>query len=673
MAEKLSFPWPRARTGTPMDTPPAARHLVPPTAPRLALGVLAVAAILGLLSLGKPILVPVTLAVVLSFAIGPFVRGLRRIGLGHVSSVLGAVTAIGVVVLILAGVIGVQAISLASNFPAYESTFRRNAEALRSATLARLEPTLVAAAHMLDPLGGDGQPDAAPDPRASAPAPIPVEIRQPKATATQLIERGLALAWGPIGTAGIVLLVLVFVLLEQEALRDRFIRLVGGADLRATTTAINDAGDRLSRYLMRQFAVNSSVGLVIWLAMSAIGLPHAALVGALTAVLRFVPFLGVPIAAVLAAVLALAAAPGWTPLLWTLATFAGVQLTTSQVIEPRLYGHATGLSPLSVVLATLFWGWLWGPMGVIIATPLTLCLAVAGRHAESLGFLDVVLGDGPALTLPQKFYQRALSGDASEIVQDARAFLKRRPLAAYCDMVLMPALQLGRADLLAGEITPNQQSELRTAVVHVVESLAGVRRRQFFVRQATSVLDDFSPGRVLRSKRVMRQREAALKASAQGVEQAPAGPLLLCISMGSLGDDLATELLVRILRELRLDARHLTIEDLEGPRPPEVSLDRIAAFCIVSAQPGPEREQGATIARTLRQKMPSAFLFALVLPSVLADPDRSNLGALVDRQASSFGDAALELSERVSEGVGPALERPFAAPQPAADSAVASH
>jgi predicted PurR-regulated permease PerM len=621
----------------------------------MALGVLAIAAVLGLLYLGRAILVPVTLAVVLSFAIGPFVRALRQVGLGHVSSVLGAVAAIGLVVLLLAGVIGLQAVQMASNLSEYQGTFKANVQELQTATWARLEPTWEAAERMLDPLPNEGAETGA---KAGLRAPgastqvsaIPVEIRQPKPSPTELLQRLLALVWGPIGTAGIVVVVLIFVLLEQEALRDRFIRLAGGSDLRATTTAINDAGERLSRYLVRQFAVNSGVGLVIWVALAGIGLPHATLVATLAAVLRFVPFLGVPIAAVLAAVLALAAAPGWTLLLLTLATFVVVQLVTSQVIEPRLYGHATGLSPLSIVLATLFWGWLWGPMGVIIATPLTLCLAVAGRHAESLGFLDIVLGDGPALTMAQKFYQRALSGDSEEIIVGAREFLKRRPLAAYCDVVLMPALQLGRADLAAGDISPRQQLELRGAIVRVVEALdGGMREHHLFRRQHATVLEDATPGRMLRQRRLLRQRDEAARALPDANARRDARALVLCIGLGSLGDDLATELLVRILRELQLDARHLTLEDLHAARPPEVALMTIGAVCIVSVTPGEEREQGVNLARNIRSRLPQAHLLALMLRSVLAEVDQSSLGDAVDRTASTFEDAALEISERLAD------------------------
>jgi predicted PurR-regulated permease PerM len=651
--------------------PPSSPESAPPLqarASQTALGVLAVAAILGLLYLGRTILVPVTLAVVLSFAIGPFVRALRRFGWGHVSSVLGAVSVAGLIVMMLAGVIALQAIEMASHIPEYQGTFKSNVQELRMAAMDRFLPTWEAAAELLDPLAIDAA--AAPGkaevtaPGATPPStPVPVEIRPPKASPTVLLQRLIAVLWGPVGSAGIVLVVLIFVLLEQEALRDRFIRLAGGTDLRATTTAINDAGERLSRYLVRQFAVNACVGIVIWLALAGIGLPHATLVATLTAVLRFVPFLGVPIAAILAALLALAAAPGWTLLLLTLAAFVVVQLITSQVIEPRLYGHATGLSPLSIVLATLFWGWLWGPMGVIIATPLTLCLAVAGRHAESLGFLNIVLGDGPALTLAQNFYQRALSGDADEIIEGARTFLKRKPLAAYCDAVLMPALQLSRVDLDSGAITRHQQHELRATVVKVVEALGGGGGREhMFKRRHATVLDDPSPGRLLRQKRILRQDDEALHATSNDKPRLAPGSLVLCVGLGSMGDDLATELLVRILRSLYLDARHLLMDDLNRPRPAEITDAAIGAVCIVSVNPGEEREKGVELAHNIRERLPQTYLLALLLPSVLQEVDQSAFGEAVDRLASSFEDAALEISERIGGVTSlPAMTEPAAA------------
>ena len=240
----------------------------------------------------------------------------------------------------------------------------------------------------------------------------------------QLVWKLLTTVWHPVQFAGIVLLVLIFVLLEHESLRDRFIRIAGATDIRAATLALNDAGDRLSRYFVSQFAVNLAFGLAIWMSLSLLRLPQALLCGILAGAMRFVPYVGVAIAALFAALLALAVDPGWSLGVSTLGVFILLDIVVGQLVEPHLYGHATGLSPLSVVVGAIFWSWLWGPAGLILSTPLTLCLMVAGRHMKGLGVLEVLLGNAQPLTLPQRFYQRALSEDPHEIIADARTFLK---------------------------------------------------------------------------------------------------------------------------------------------------------------------------------------------------------------------------------------------------------
>jgi len=638
-----------------------ARGLLAASAFSGGMGVLVVAAILAMLYLGRAVLVPVTLAVLLSFAIAPAVRGLRRVGFGHVSSVLVAVLALGAVLLALAGVIGIQTVQMASNAAQYEATIKNKVQTLRSLTIARMEPVWSAAERLTDSLQ-DSHGGESPMPAATAAArilrppsgAIPVEIHEPPPSPAALLQRLLSAVVGPIGLAGIVVLVLIFVLLEQEALRDRFIRLAsGGADLRRTTSAINDAGERLSRFFVRQFAVNFSVGIAIGTVLWAIGLPHAILWGALTAVLRFVPYLGVPLATFLASVLAIAVDPGWTLFLLTLGAFVAVQTVVSQVVEPRLYGHATGLSPLSIVLATLFWGWLWGPIGVIMSTPLTLCLAVAGRHAESLGFLDIVLGDGPALTMPQKFYQRALSGDAQEIIAGAREFLKRKPFATYCDTVLMPALALGRADLATGTITPHQQHQLRNAVVSVIESLGSTKGSYKPPRK--TLLEEPSPGRLLRDQRLNRQQRERGAGQADAPLAGASASIVLCVGLDALGDDLATELLVRILRDMRIDARHLSLDELRAARPTSVQPTDVSAVCIVSVDPRKEEQTVFALAEGVRATLPQTFIMALLLRDMLDEEDSVLLAKQVDRLANSLEDAALEISEHLAAEAGAPL------------------
>jgi hypothetical protein len=466
-----------------------------------------------------------------------------------------------------------------------------------------------------------------------ATGPIPVELHQPPLNPLQIIERILGSIWVPIETAGIVLVVLIFVLLEHEALRDRFIRIAGGTDIRLTTLAINDAGERLSRFFVSQFAVNFGLGLSIWIGLTVIGLPHPLLWAALAGVLRFVPYIGVWIAALCSVLLAAAVDPHWTLALETLGLFVGVELIAGQLVEPQLYGHTTGLSPLSVVIAAIFWSWLWGPIGLIVSTPLTLCLLVAGRHIKALSLLDVLLGDTQALTMPERFYQRALSADAAEIIASARVFLKRNSFANYCDLVLMPALHLARIDLVSGAISVDQQAKVRSAMIAVIAAIGGESRKLSRRYQKTSVLDDANVGRQLR-----RQREQ-ISGRWQGPLVVPAGSVAVCVGLGSISDDLATELLVRILRDQKIDARHMSIEDLSAVPPPGAA-DAVSIVYVVSAFPSEERGRGEGTAEEMRRRFPHACIVALLLPGMLLQPEaeiESIRGA--DKAASSLGHA----------------------------------
>jgi hypothetical protein len=443
----------------------------------------------------------------------------------------------------------------------------------------------------------------------------------------------LASVWRPLESTGIVLIVLVFVLLEHEALRDRFIRVAGGTNIRLTTLALNDAGERLSRFFVSQFAVNLCVGAAIGLGLAVLGVPQATLWGALATLLRFVPYVGVWLAALLASALAIAIVPGWSLALSTLGLFIVVELIAAQAVEPHLYGHTTGLSPLSVVVAAIFWSALWGPIGLVVSTPLTLCLLVLGRHIRALRFLELLLGDTQALTLPQKFYQRALSGDADEILVDARAFLKRNSFAAYCDLVLMPALHLGFLDHELGAISRDQQLKIRDLLVAVVSALSGEPKR--FRRHRLSVLDDQDPGRIL------RQHREQLTGRWQGPVVVPPGSILLCVGLGSPADTIAAELLVRALREHGLDARHVSMADLDvESRPPGADPAAIAIAYMVSAFPSAERERSEQTNDRVRRHLPNARVVSVFLPGISIQDELPPRVGNSDQAVSSFVEAA---------------------------------
>lgn len=619
-----------------MPQPTLPASTVPAAAPvgRIVSGL----AVLAMLYFGRDVLMPITLAAMLSLLVAPLVRALKHIGLGQAGAVLGAVAALSVTLTALALVIGSQVVGMASSLPQYEATLRDKIRVAQSLTVDKLESMQGEAGRLMSGLA-DPASDVADGlvARIGGAAPTPgvvaVEIHQPRPTASKLISQAFRSVWGPLGKTGVVLVLLIFILLEYESLRDRFILLIGGADLQGTTRAFNDAGERLSRFFVSQFTVNLGVGVAVWLVLLVIGMPHAMFWAVLAAVLRFVPYVGVIAVALSAAVFAAAVDQGWTMALSVVALFVVIELLAAQVVEPQLYGHSTGLSPLSIVVAAIFWSWMWGAVGLLLSTPLTLCLVVAGRHIKALAFLDVLLGNSPALSLSQRFYQRALSSDVDDIIEAARVFLKRKSFAQYCDAILLPALLLARADAEAGRISEEQQGLLRGAVAQVIESLGhepGKRRRR--ARRIT-VLDDPNLGQYLR-----HQREN-LNGKWQGPTVVPPGSIVLCIGLGTVRDDLVTEILVRVLRDSSIDARHLSVADLHGGPPPGATPGSVAMFFLISAYPAQEAEQAMAVAALIRQRNPQTRLVGVIPSNLLPEADTAAMAGSVELVAHSMEEA----------------------------------
>ena len=268
-----------------------------------------------------------------------------------------------------------------------------------------------------------------------------------------------------------VFIFVIFILFQRQDLRNRLVRLAGTQDLQRTTAALDDAGTRLSRLFLMQLALNAAFGLVIGVGLWLIGVPSAPLWGLLAMVLRFVPYVGALIAAIFPLLLAAAVDPGWTMVLWTALLFIVVEPLVGHVVEPMLFGHSAGLSPVAVVVAATFWTWLWGPIGLILATPLTICLVVLGRHVDRLKFLEVMLGDQPALTPPELIYQRMLAGDPVEASEQARLFLREKPLIAYYDEILLEGLKLAQADVERNRLDEDSMRRIRDAVAEIVDDL----------------------------------------------------------------------------------------------------------------------------------------------------------------------------------------------------------
>jgi predicted PurR-regulated permease PerM len=612
--------------------------------------------ILALLYLGRSVLIPLALAIMLSLLVAPFVLALRRFRVGRTSSVLIAVVALAVSCMGVATALGTQVLRIAESLPQYESNIQRKLNTLEELTIRPLQRLTDEASRLIESrVSADALPVRVGEVERSLPAAVPgVSVLEPSAAGSHPphFRRLLTTVWGPVQFAGIVLLVLIFVLLEHESLRDRFIRIAGATDIRSATIALNDAGERLSRYFVSQFLVNLGFGLAIWMSLSMLRVPQALLCGILAGMMRFVPYVGVGIAAIFAAVVALAVDPGWFMAVGTVGVFILLDIIVGQLLEPHLYGHATGLSPLSVVVGAVFWSWLWGPAGLILSTPLTLCLLVAGRHTKGLGVLELLLGNAQPLTLPQRFYQRALSGDPHEIIHNARAFLKQASLAAYCDRVMIPALDLARLDAEAGATTGDQHMKIRRVIVDVAAALSGKGLKFPRPRHRGAVLEEVNAGRLL------RQQREQLSGKWQGPLGVPRGSLVICVGLGSSPDDLATELLARLLRSEKIDARHFSPADIDAGLPPGADPDGVAIVFLVSALPSRERERADSISQQVHELLPQANLVRVFCPGVAAPSEPGNIADNTEPTVSSFGEAIkICISSQVSNERHP-LSRP---------------
>jgi predicted PurR-regulated permease PerM len=435
--------------------------------------------------IGREIFIPIAIAIPVSFVLSPPVLMLRRWGLGRVPSVLTVVLAVLVGAFLVSAVLTRQVSELVVDLPKYQATVSAKIVKLRDAAADNALFAKVSAAlknlgeinpHRFAP---SSTPVPSDQPRKQLTVgqeknqpPVPVEVHDPAWGPFAIVETIAGGALSSLETTFIVVIFVIFILLQREDLRNRFIRLAGSSDLHRTTLAINDAAGRLSRFFLVQTLVNASFGVIVAVGLYFIGVPSPILWGVVAFLLRFVPYFGPFIAAGFPVALAAAIDPGWGMPLETLALFLIVEPIIGQAVEPWLYGHNTGISPVAVVISATFWWWMWGTVGLVLSTPLTVCLVVLGRHVERLAFLDVIFGDTPPLTPVENFYQRMLAGDASEVSDQAEQFLKTNSLVNYYDEVVLQALLMAQADLRRGVLDELRQKRIKETIDEVIEDLS---------------------------------------------------------------------------------------------------------------------------------------------------------------------------------------------------------
>ncbi len=436
--------------------------------------VITLATIVGVaavLHFGQEVFLPLSVALLLAFALSPLVSIIRRRGVPHTLAVLAVVCVATVLISVFVYMVATQLGQLIAELPKYQTNIIAKLDGLQDtgsgnqvlARLGRMAQAVMAAL-------SQGAPAATAIGQA---APIQVEVVE-TASPLSMIAQYAVPVLAPLATAGIVVIVIIFLLLERDDLRDRFIRLVGAKDLNRTTRVIEDAARRVSQYLIVQVGVNVIYALPIGFGLWMLGLPNAVLFGLLTLVLRFIPYIGSAISGILPMIVAFAISPDWSLLLWTAALFGVVEMVTSNFIEPYLYGGRTGVSPLAIIVSAVFWTWIWGPMGLILATPLTVCLVVLGRHVPQFEVFHIMFGDDPVLSPEARLYQRFLAGDIHEATLRAEEAIQQVFLAEYYRDVALPSLMLAQSDFERGVLTPDQEQRIAQTALAMAHGLAPV-------------------------------------------------------------------------------------------------------------------------------------------------------------------------------------------------------
>jgi predicted PurR-regulated permease PerM len=555
------------------DTVPQIKLQRPPGNALINLAVAAL--IIAALYFAREILVPVALAVLFSFVLAPFVIRLQSWRVPRTLSVLVAVSIGFTIIFSLGGLMVSQANRLAEELPGYQQTLREKIQGLRgiaaggSGTLERASKVLRELdTELQNPARGQTAIDGLR--RQPLDKPIPVEIRQPDpGTLTTLVAIIQPLIQ-PLTTTGIVVIFVIFILLQRQDLRNRFIRLAGSNDMQRTTAALDDAGQRLSRLFLNQIIVNASFGLIIGIGLQLIGVPSAPLWGLIAMILRFVPYVGSPISAVFPVILAAAVGSGWGMLLATVALFATLQLIAGQVVEPLVYGRSSGLSPVAIVISASFWTWLWGPIGLVLATPLTVCLVVVGRHVDRLQFFDVLLGNEPALTPPQLVYQRMLAGDPIEASEQAHTYLKDASLQEYYDTIMLNGLRLAEADVRLGRLDHERIARILATVSEVVDDLESHEDRVLPEADLPDTRSDLA--------RLEPADDSGKTVSLLERWEQPGA--VLCIPGSGKLDEAAALILAQMLKRRGLGAAAETADALSMSRFFSLDLSQAAAFCI---------------------------------------------------------------------------------------------
>ncbi|TIL73409.1 MAG: AI-2E family transporter [Mesorhizobium sp.] len=545
--------------------------------PRMSLPTVAtVVAAVAALYFGREVFLPIAIALLLTFALAPLVSALKRVGIPRLPAVIASVLGAFTVLALFSFIVATQVSELAQNIPLYQSNILTKVRSLKETgvgggVIARLSEAIERVGQELD--RQETSPPAADQPRRE---PVPVEIIA-RERPLQVLQNLIGPLISPLASAGLIVVVVIFMLLEREDLRDRFIRLVGYGDLHRTTEALQEAGKRVGRYLLMQLVVNIVYAIPVTAGLWVLGIPNALLWGLLALALRFVPYIGPIIGALLPLFLALAVAPGWSLVLWTAGLFVVMEMITGNVVEPWLYGSRTGLSPLAIIVAAIFWTWLWGPLGLVLSTPLTVCLVVLGRHVPQFEFLDVLFGNEPVLEPHARLYQRLLAGDPEEATDHAEEMLEEKYLFEFYDKVAIAALLLGEQDRVRGVMGDEQRRRVAASAQMLVANLDDSAREEAEEDDDPATAEPATADKY-------KDKDGDKQAQAEGEDdtELPDGTDISVLCAGGRGelDDAAAAMLAQVLEVQGATVSKASFADMDPTGIRRLDLDAVDTVVV---------------------------------------------------------------------------------------------
>jgi predicted PurR-regulated permease PerM len=570
--------------------------------------------IIATLYWGQAFLIPVALSILLTFLLTPVADALERIGLGRLASVMIIVVLAFSLLAAIGWLVTLQLTSVANELPTYRSNIREKISDIRGAGKGgALEKIRETADEVKEEFSKD-------EPAKASSKPREVVVQSEESSTFWPLPLATAPMLERMASGGLVIVLVIFMLIQRENLRNRLIRLVGYGRLTITTKALEEAAQRISRYLLMQSIINASFGIAVGTALYLFGLPYAFLWGFLAAVLRFIPYVGPVAAALLPSALSMAVFPGWTWPLLVIATIIVLELVNNMILEPLLYGESAGVSEVGLLIAVAFWTWLWGPIGLVLSTPLTVCVVVISKYMPQLDFIGVLMSDEPVIEPSISYYQRLLAMDQDEAAEIVEEHLKSHSKEQIFDDLLIPALNYLKRDFALGKMAENEQ--------------------QFVLQATRQIVEDLDVSKTDNGSAPAPDAEVATAVATQAPDGTPKVRIMGC-PVRDEADEVSLLMLRQLLDPLRYELEFIADELLAAEIIEQIAEKKPALVCLASLPPG-GLAQTRYLCKRLRARFPNS---KLIVGRWGSRTDNSN--ALIDAGVDRTGNKIIETRDHI--------------------------